>query len=44
MKTQKTTNSQSNLEKEQSWRYQAPALQPILQNSGNQNSMILAQK
>ena len=43
--TQKTPNSQSNLEKEKrSWRNQAPRLQTILQSYGNQDSMILAQK
>ena len=45
METQKTPNSQSNLEKEkQSWRNQAPGLQPILQSYNNQDSMVLAQK
>ena len=45
MKTQKTLNSQSNLEKEKrSWRNQAPGLQTILQSYSNQDSMILAQK
>ena len=44
METQKTLNSQSNLEKEKrSWRNQAPRLQTILQSS-NQDSMVLAQK
>ena len=44
METQKTQNSQSNLEKEkQSWRNQAPGLQAILQRDSNQNSMVLAQ-
>ena len=34
METQKTLNSQSNLEKEkQGWRNQAPRLQTILENS-----------
>ena len=43
--TQKTLNSQSNLEKEkQSWRNQAPCLQTIPQNYSNQDSMVLAQK
>ena len=43
--TQKTPNSQSNLEKEKrSWRNQAPWLQTILQSYSNQNSMVLAQK
>ena len=45
METQKTSNSQSNLEKEkQSWRNQAPQLQIILQSNSNQDSMVLAQK
>ena len=45
METQKTPNSQSNLEKEKwSWRNQAPWLQTILQSYTNQNSMIWAQK
>ena len=45
METQKTLNSQSNLEKEKwSWRNQAPWLQTILQSYSNQNSMVLAQK
>ena len=45
METQKTLNSQSNLEKEkQSWRNQAPWLQTILQSCSNEDSMILAQK
>ena len=45
METQKTLNSQSNLEKEkQSWRNQAPCLQAILQSYSNQDSMVLTQK
>ena len=45
METQKTPNSQSNLEKEkQSWRNQAPGLQTILQSYCNQDSMVLALK
>ena len=44
METQKTPNSQSNLEKEkQSWSNQAPGLQTILQSYGNQDTMVLAQ-
>ena len=44
METQKTPNSQSNLEKEKwSWRNQAPGLQTILQSYSNQDSMVLAQ-
>ena len=45
METQKTPNSQSNLEKEKrSWRNQASGLQIILQSYSNQDSMVLAQK
>ena len=45
METQKTPNSQSNMEKQkQSWRNQAPGLQTILQSYSNQDSMVLAQK
>ena len=47
METQKTPNSQSNLEKKkkkQSWRNQAPQLQTILQSYINQDSIVLAQK
>ena len=45
METQKTPNSQTNLEKEKwSWRNQAPRLQTILQSYSNQDSMVLAQK
>ena len=45
METQKTLNSQNNLEKEeQSWRYHAPWLQIILQSYSQENSMVLAQK
>ena len=45
METQKTLNSQSNLEKEKwSWRNQAPGLQTILQSYSNQDSMAMAQK
>ena len=45
METQKTLNSQSNLDKEkQSWWNQAPGLQTILQSYSNQDSMVLAQK
>ena len=40
METQKTLNSQSNLEKEkQSWRSQAPWLQTTLQSYSNQDGM-----
>ena len=45
LETQKTLNSQSNIEKEKrSWRNQAPRLQTILQSCSNQESMLLAQK
>ena len=45
METQKTPNSQSNLEKEKrSSRNQAPGLQTILQSYSNQDSTVLAQK
>ena len=45
METQKTMNSQSNLEKEKgSWRNQAPWLQTIVKSYSNQNSMVLAKK
>ena len=45
METQKTANSQSNLEKEnQSYRYYMLWFQTILQSYSNQNSMVLAQK
>ena len=45
METQKTPNSQSNLEKEkQSWKNQAPGLQIVLQSYNHHKSMVLAQK
>ena len=45
METQKTPNSQNNLEKEKcSWRNQAPGLQTTLQSYSNQDSMVLAQE
>ena len=45
METQKTSNSQSSLEKEnQSWSNQAPGLQTVLQSYSNQDRMVLAQK
>ena len=45
VETQKTSKSQSNLEKEKwSWRNQAPQLQTILQSYSNQDSTVLAQK
>ena len=44
METQKTPNSQSNLEvKKRSWRNQTPWLQTILQSYSNQDNMVLAQ-
>ena len=44
METQKTPNSQRNLEKQkQNWRNQAPWLQTILQSYGKQDSMVLVQ-
>ena len=45
METQKTLNSQSNLEKEEwSWMNQPCWLQIILQSYSHQDSMVLAQK
>ena len=45
METQKTPNSQSNLEKEKwSWRNQASWLQTILESYSHQNRMVLSQK
>ena len=45
VETQKTLNTQSNLDKEKwSWRIQASGLQTILHSYSNQDSMILAQK
>ena len=45
METQKTLNTQSNLEKEKrNWRNQAPRFQTITQSYSNQDSMVLAQK
>ena len=45
MKTQKTLNSQSSLEKEEwSWRNQSFWLHIILQSYSHQGSMVLAQK
>ena len=45
METQKTLNSQSNLDKEKwSCRNQVPGLQTILQSYSNLDSMVLAQK
>ena len=45
METQKTPNSQSNLEKEKwSWRNQASWLQTILESYSHQNRIVLSQK
>ena len=45
MEIQKTSNSQSNLEKEEwNWRNQAAWLQAILQSYSHQDSMVLAQR
>ena len=45
METQKTPNSQSNLEKEKwNWRNQTLQLQTIPQSYRNQDSMVLAEK
>ena len=44
MQTQKTSNSQSNLEKKMNWRNQPSWLQTILQSYSNQESMVLAQR
>ena len=45
METQKTLNSQSNLEKEKwSWKNQATWLQTILQSYSHLNSVVLAEK
>ena len=45
METQKSPNSQSNLEKEEwSWKNQPSWLQTILQNYSHQANMVLAQK
>ena len=45
VETQKTSNSQSNLEEEkQNWRNQTSRLQSILQNYSHKNSMVLALK
>ena len=45
METEKTPNSQGNIEKEKrSWRNQVPRFQTILQSYSNQDNMVLAQK
>ena len=43
MEIQKTSNSQSNLEKEEwNWRNQPASLQALLQSHSHQDSMVLA--
>ena len=44
MEPQKTPKSQSNPEKQQSWRHQTSRFQTTLQSYSNQNSMVLALK
>ena len=45
MESEKTPNSQRNLEKEnQSWRHHNTALQDVLQSCNHQDSMVLVQK
>ena len=45
MVTDKTSNSQSNLEKEEwNWRNEAARLQALLQSHSHQDSMVLAQR
>ena len=45
METQKTPNSQSNLEKEnRTWKQHIPGLQDVLQSCNHQDSVVLAQK
>ena len=45
MEIQKTSNSQSNLEKEEwNWRNQPASLQETLQSYSHQDSMVLAQR
>ena len=41
---QETPNSQTNTEKQQSWKYYAPQFLTILQSCSNQNITVLAQK
>ena len=44
-KYKKTSNSQSNLEKEEwNWKNQPTSLQALLQSHGHQDSMVLAQR
>ena len=45
MERQKTSNSQSDLEKEEwNWRNQPAGLQALLQSHSHQDSMVLAQR
>ena len=44
MESPKTPNSQSNLEKEQSWKHHNSWFQSTLQRYSNQNSMVLSLK
>ena len=45
MEIQKTSNSQSNLEKEEwNWRNQPASLQTLLESHSHQDSMVLAQR
>ena len=45
MEIQKTSNSQSNLEKEEwNWRNQPGGIQALLQNHSHQDGMVLAQR
>ena len=45
MEMQKTSNSQSNLEKEKwNWKNQPALLQALLQSHSHQDSMVLAQR
>ena len=45
MEIQKSSNSQSNLEKEEwNWTNQPAGLQALLQNHSHQDSMVLAQR
>ena len=45
MKIQKTSNNQSNLEKEEwNWRTQPTRLQALLQSHSHQDSIVLAQR
>ena len=44
MEIQKIPNSENNLEKEQSWMYDAPWFQAMLQSYSDQKSMVLAKE